>query len=87
MNQDQSIKIVGFGAYKKFWGHEGIHMILPQNAVVQDLRQSLLTKYSTDHDLINLLQASAFATDDHILQEHELINCAQVALLPPVCGG
>ncbi|NBS11426.1 MAG: hypothetical protein EBS77_01980 [Gammaproteobacteria bacterium] len=62
---------------------------IADGATVFDVRQALESRIAADApSLLDTLARSAFAADDFVLRDDDLIDGASVlALLPPVAGG
>ncbi|MDT8410140.1 MAG: MoaD/ThiS family protein [Wenzhouxiangellaceae bacterium] len=77
-----------YGAFRQFGQESTLDVSLPLDARVADLRVGLAQHYAGNDSALALLQASAFATDQAVLDEHEALPQDQpISILPPVCGG
>jgi len=87
MTMSREVEIKLFGAFRQYSPEAAIAVSLPDNADVAGLRQAFAEKLDDDNARA-LLQSSAFATDEAILDEEEAVPDGQViSVLPPVCGG
>lgn len=76
-----------FGAFRDQADDAEIRVSLPDGATVETLREAFREALSNDNARA-LLRASAFATDDAILDDSEPVPADRdIAILPPVCGG
>lgn len=87
----KNINIRMYGALRKYFPTGLLKIDLPEDCDVMTLRQILLKEIvilCPDFKDSTLLFESAFANNDEILQDTDIV-CLQseIALLPPVCGG
>lgn len=79
-----------FGAWRAMQTEEIVHLEVPDGADVAALREALARHAELAWPTFRsaLLAASAFATEDTVLREHEPLPAdGRVAILPPVSGG
>ena len=77
-----------FGAFRQFGPETEVEMSVPDNARVTDLRAALARHYQGNDNALSLLKASAFATDQAVLDDDDDLPTHQpLSILPPVCGG
>lgn len=77
-----------FGAFRQFGPEAGIELSVPDPARVADLRAALARHYQDNDNALSLLKASAFATDQAVLDDNDDLPTRQpLSILPPVCGG
>lgn len=85
MTRDIDIRL--FGSLRQFSDQPTITLNLGADATVAALRTELGARLSSDNGR-SLLGASAFATDERVLEDGEpLPDVRELAVLPPVCGG
>lgn len=76
-----------FGAFRQFGSAPTLRVTLPRDATVADLRASVADLLPGDN-AHSLLLASAFSTDDRMLDDADALPADdEFAVLPPVCGG
>jgi len=77
-----------FGGFRQFRPESMLALELDDASTVADLRKHIARVFDDDANALSLLKASAFATDTRVLDEDETVPAdADLALLPPVCGG
>lgn len=82
------IRIKLFGGFRQFRSESTLVLELESVSTVADLRAQLARVFEDDDNALSLLKASAFATDTRVLDDNESVPVdADLALLPPVCGG
>lgn len=90
MLKDINISIRLFGAFRKFHA-AAISLTLPEGASVADVKLALgqaLEHINPEFKDFELLEKSALADDKAVLNATDLLHRdAQLAILPPVCGG
>ncbi|MDQ2068672.1 MoaD/ThiS family protein [Natronospira bacteriovora] len=85
MSREVEIKL--FGAFRQYSPETAIAVSLPESADVATLRQAFADKLGDDNARA-LLQSSAFATDEAVLNEGDTVPAGvRISILPPVCGG
>lgn len=85
-NQTLSIRL--FGAFRQFSDDSTVTVVIPDNACIADVRQALQDHYAGNDNALALLKASAFATDQAVLDDAERLPQGEpLSILPPVCGG
>lgn len=83
----QAIEIRLFGAFRQYHAGASLRLELPESATVAELRQAFGRQFD-DANARSLLKASAFATDEAVLDEDDTVPAGQnLSILPPVCGG
>ncbi|QOC22456.1 MoaD/ThiS family protein [Wenzhouxiangella sp. AB-CW3] len=83
-----TISIRLFGAFRQFGDDSTVTVTLPGNAQVRDVREALKAHYAGDDNALALLKASAFATDQAVLDDDDSLPEGEpLSILPPVCGG
>jgi len=91
MNQataKQALSVRLFGAFRQFGEDSSVNLVVPPAACIADLRQALQNHFGDNDNALALLEASAFATDQAILQEDDQLPPGeQLSIIPPVCGG
>lgn len=81
------IQVKLFGAFRQYGGDGHVSVALTDDATVNDLRKAFGEQLDDDNARA-LLQSSAFATDEAVLEEHEPVPMdSSLSILPPVCGG
>lgn len=84
----RTIQVKLFGGFRQFRAEPMLSLQADPAATVADLRNSVARMFDDDDNALSLLKASAFATDKRVLDENESVpEDADLALLPPVCGG
>lgn len=84
-----SVSISLYGAFRQL-GVNQIVLEVPERSRVADLREILEDHLKSTAVKIpaSLIKASAFATDEFVLNDgDEVTGLKSVAILPPVCGG
>lgn len=82
-----NIEIQLFGAFRQYGDGSAIQVSVPEDSEVAGLRQAMHEQLADDNARA-LLRASAFATDERVLDETESVPAERnIAILPPVCGG
>ncbi|GEM_PF-354548 len=77
-----------FGAFRQFGDPPVVDVPLPDRARVTDLRSGLAEHYAGNDNALSLLRASAFATDETVLDDSDPVPQGRnLSVLPPVCGG
>lgn len=85
MSHQHEIKL--FGAFRQYRDGRSVTVTLPENATVAALREAFAEQFEDDNARA-LLNASAFATDEAVLDDEERVPAGQrLSVLPPVCGG
>ena len=83
-----NVQLKFFGAFRKYFDVEELE--LSEQVTVRDFRRQVRTDFllrNASFDVI-LLEDSVFATEEKVLSESDFIKPgAQIAILPPVCGG
>jgi sulfur-carrier protein len=81
-----SVKL--FGAFRQFGPETAVELTVPASARVADLRAAFAGHYQGNDNALALLKASAFATDQAVLDDDDELPTNQpLSVLPPVCGG
>lgn len=76
-----------FGALRPHGPHPTITVRLGDGATVATLRSALAERLGSENARA-LLAASAFATDERVLDDGDPVpDVRELAALPPVCGG
>ena len=84
----QEIRIKLFGGFRQLRSESTLVVDLESASTVADLRSRIARVFRDDENALGLLKASAFATDSRVLDDAESVpGDAELALLPPVCGG
>lgn len=84
---DQSIKVRLFGAFRQYAENGSIRVPVADAATVAELRTAF-GDVLEDDNARSLLRASAFATDERVLDETDPVPAdREISILPPVCGG
>jgi len=90
MNNHITLKIRLFGAFRKFQSNPIVLTVAPGisvNAIKSALAAELLSLHSTFKDT-ELINKSAIANEISVLEPNIcLTEDAELAILPPVCGG
>lgn len=87
-SETQEIGIKLFGGFRQFRRESALVVDMESTFTVADLRRRVAGVFADDENALSLLKASAFATDKRVLDEDETVPVdADLALLPPVCGG
>jgi len=85
MTQDIPVKL--YGAFRQYSPDKTVTVSLPEAATVATLRQAFGQQFD-DNNVLALLAASAFATDEAVLEEQDPVpRDKALSILPPVCGG
>ena len=78
-----------FGAFRMFADSQPLTLTLPKGVRLCEVRESLkaaMKQKGSNPD--NLVDESAFADEKQILPDDAIfVNNAELAILPPVCGG
>lgn len=82
----RSINVRLFGAFRQGNPESSLTVEIPDQGRVADLRQAMATALDSENAR-SLLQASAFATDSAVLDDHDPVPEREISILPPVCGG
>ena len=83
----RTIEVRLFGAFRQFGSAPTLRVTVRRGATVADLRAGVAELLAGDNAHA-LLLASAFATDDRMLDDAEVLPASdELAVLPPVCGG
>lgn len=86
--QTRDIRIKLFGGFRQFRTESVLTLELAPTSTIADLRRSVAGMFDSDQNALSLLKASVFATDERVLDDSESVpDDADLALLPPVCGG
>jgi sulfur-carrier protein len=84
------LRITLFGALRDADGHGFIELDVPDHSTIANVREAM-QHYVREHAPAinpNLIQRSAFASEDEILHNHRHVpENGQLAILPPVSGG
>ena len=84
----REIQIKLFGAFRQFHRGPVLTLEVASDSTVAQVRERVGLMFEDDANAKTLLKASAFATDRRVLDENEPVPVdAELALLPPVCGG
>lgn len=84
----RTIRIKLFGGFRQFRPESMLTLEMDNASTVADLRNNVAGAFDNDENALSLLKASAFATDKRVLDDDESVpEEAELALLPPVCGG
>lgn len=76
-----------FGAFRQFGAEPTLRVDVAEDATVADVRAAIGARLEGDN-VHSLLRASAFATDDRVLNDADAVPSGpELAILPPVCGG
>lgn len=76
-----------FGAFRQYGDGSTIRVAVPPEATVTGLREAFAHELEDDNAR-SLLRASAFATDEMVLNETDPVPLdREISILPPVCGG
>jgi molybdopterin converting factor small subunit len=76
-----------FGAFRQFGSAPTLRVSVPDGGTVADLRAAVAASLPSGN-AHSLLRASAFATDDRMLDDADVLPASdELAVLPPVCGG
>jgi len=87
-SETRRIRIRMFGGFRQFRSESELAVELQAAPTVADLRAQVARAFRDDDNALSLLKASAFATDTRVLDDDEAVPLdADLALLPPVCGG
>jgi len=85
------VEIQMFGALKKFSEDGVVELELKEPMNLGEVRTALITKLNNqfhDESIKTLINTSAFGNENEVLEDDAIIKAsAQLALLPPVCGG
>ncbi|MCP1727281.1 molybdopterin converting factor small subunit [Natronospira proteinivora] len=83
----RKIDVKLYGAFRQYSPNKSVTVSLPAEATVSSLRQAFAEQFDDDNARA-LLKASAFATDEAVLDEQEPVPSDKpLSILPPVCGG
>lgn len=83
----QAVTVRLFGAFRQYADPPRLQVSLPAGATVAQLRSAFAEALPDDNARV-LLKASAFATDEAVLEEDDPVPVEDVlSVLPPVCGG
>ncbi len=83
----QQVEVRLFGAFRQYSRDAAIAVTLPESATVTNLREAFADALEDDNARA-LLKASAFATDEAVLDEDDSVpEHGRISILPPVCGG
>lgn len=82
------VRVRLFGAFRSFGlGRELVAAVPDSGATVAEVRATL-ERQMPDEAARSWLAASAFATDERVLDEGDaVVGGASISILPPVCGG
>lgn len=84
----RELRIKLFGGFRQFRTEAMLTVSVDRAATVADLRKHVAGLFGDDDNALSLLKASAFATDNRVLDDNEPVpDDSDLALLPPVCGG
>lgn len=84
----REIRVKLFGGFRQFREESSLVLEMEDAFTVDDLRRQVARVFDHDDNALSLLKASAFATDNRVLDDGETVPVdADLALLPPVCGG
>ncbi|MCC6278915.1 MAG: hypothetical protein IT289_13460 [Oligoflexia bacterium] len=87
----KTVKVKLFGGFKKFIPSGYLELQVQENCGVNLLKaeiQKHLESHSPEFLGSQLVFDSVLASDVEILNDNEsIVECASLALLPPVCGG
>lgn len=87
-SETQEVRIKLFGGFRQFRSQAELAVEMESASTVADLRAQVARALGDDDNALSLLKASAFATDTRVLDDDEPVPLdADLALLPPVCGG
>lgn len=87
-SETQEVRIKLFGGFRQFREESTLVLDTGSGITVADLRSQVAGVFNDDDNALSLLKASAFATDNRVLDDEEKVPVkADLALLPPVCGG
>lgn len=87
-SRTRTIQVKLFGGFRQFRTESMLTVETDHGSTVADLRKNVARVFADDDNALSLLKASAFATDKRVLDEDESVpDDADLALLPPVCGG
>lgn len=76
-----------FGAFRQFGAEPTLRVNVAENATIADVRTAIGARLE-GNNVQSLLSASAFATDDRMLNDADTVPAGpELAILPPVCGG
>ncbi len=85
------VKIRLFGAFRKYGNGSEIELKVPPLSplsVVRNVLVAHLLHLDPDFSDVDLVNDSAFALENEILQgESKIEQACSLAILPPVCGG
>ncbi len=87
----KTVNVKFFGAFRKFvpTGESQIEIASDMSASdFKGLIQTHLEKMCSNFSEVTLIAESALATDQRVLNCHDVIDgSSMIAILPPVCGG
>ena len=84
----REVRVKLFGAFRQFHREPVLTLEVASDSTVAQLRERVAPMFDDDAGARTLLKASAFATDRRVLEENDPVpEDAELALLPPVCGG
>jgi molybdopterin converting factor small subunit len=86
MNTTRQIPVRLYGAFRQAHADSMLTVEVAAGASVAELRQAMHAALASDSARA-LLQASAFATDSEVLDDHQPVPEREISILPPVCGG
>lgn len=87
-SRTREVRIKLFGGFRQFREESSLVLALESANTVAELRSQVARVFGDDDNALSLLKASAFATDNRVLDDDEEVPFdADLALLPPVCGG
>ena len=77
-----------FGAFRQFSDQDSLSVNVPTDCRAADLRRAFAGHFDGNSNALALLDASAFATDEAILDDEDRVPVdRELSILPPVCGG
>jgi molybdopterin converting factor small subunit len=83
----REIDIRLFGAFRQYGSAPTIAVPVADGDTIAAVRAALAERLASP-DARALLAASAFATDERVLDDGEVLtSVGELAVLPPVCGG
>jgi molybdopterin converting factor small subunit len=81
------IRVRLFGAFRQFAEGPAMALTVPAGGSVADVRKAFAARFQGNDNALALLKASAFATDQSVLDDDDALPDAELSVLPPVCGG